>query len=163
MLAHGGAVQQLTARRPRDARTEGLSGPDDPLAHASLKNPDHPLAFQFPDLNGKPVSSEYPEFKGKALIVAIGGSWCQNCQDEAPFLESLYRRFDCQGLEIVELSFEEESQMASLTRLRTVIKQFGITCTVLVAGTPDQLNEEFPEISNLNCWPTTFLLERTDW
>ena len=62
------------------------------------------------------------------------------------------------GLEIVELSFEDEAQLSSLTRLRAVIKRFGITYPVLVAGTPDQLNEKFPSVLNLNCWPTTFFI-----
>lgn len=159
-LAHGGAVQHLTALRPKDARTEGLSGPDDPMTHTSLKNPNEPLTFQFPDLSGKLVSSADPEFKGKALIVSIGGSWCPNCQDEAPLLEELYRKLHSQGLEIVELSFEEESQLSSLTRLKAVIKRFGITYPVLVAGTPDQLNEKFPSAVNLNCWPTTSFIGR---
>ena len=156
--AHGGAVQQLTARRPNDARTESLSGPDDPLTHTSLKNPNEPLTFQFPDVSGKIVSSTDPEFKGRVLILSIGGSWCPNCQDEAPFLEELYRKFHSQGLEIVELNFEDEAQLSSLTRLRAVIKRFGITYPVLVAGTPDQLNEKFPTVVNLNCWPTTFFI-----
>jgi thiol-disulfide isomerase/thioredoxin len=157
-LAHGGALQQLTARRRMDARLEGLSGPDDPMSHTSLKNPNEPLAFQFPDLSGRLVSSADPEFKGKALIVSLGGSWCPNCQDEAPFLEELYRKFHSQGLEIVELSFEEESQLSNLSRLKAVIKRFGITYPVLVAGTPDQLSEKFPGVVNLNCWPTTFFI-----
>ena len=29
---------------------------------------------------------------------------------------------------------------------------------MLVAGTPDQLNERFPSVLNLNCWPTTFFI-----
>ena len=157
-LTHGGAIQQQTARRPTDARSEGLSGPDDPMTHTSLKNPNEPLTFDFPDLTGKRVSSADPEFKGKVLIVSIGGSWCPNCQDEAPFLEELYRRFHGQGLEVVELSFEEESQLSSLTRLKAVIKRLGVTYPVLVAGTPDQLNERFPDVMNLNCWPTTFFI-----
>jgi thiol-disulfide isomerase/thioredoxin len=157
---HGGSVQRLTARRPREARSQGLSGPDDPMQHTSLKNPHKPLSFQFPDLSGKLVSSGDPAFKGKALIVSVGGSWCPNCQDEAPFLEELYQRFHSHGLEIVELSFEEESQLSSLARLKAVIKRFGITYTVLVPGTPDQLAEKFPGVANLNCWPTTFFIGR---
>jgi len=157
---HGGGVQQLTVRRPKDARTENLSGPDDPSTHTSLSNPDEPLSFRFPDLNGKLVSSADPEFKGKVLILSIGGSWCPNCQDEAPFLEELYRRFHGQGLEIVELSFEDAAQLSSLTRLRAVIKRFGITYPVLVAGTPDQLKDTFPSVVNLDCWPTTFFIGR---
>jgi thiol-disulfide isomerase/thioredoxin len=157
-FGHGGAVKQLPARRPKDARAQSLSGPDDPLTHTSLKDPKAPLTFQFPDLSGKVVSSTDPEFKGKVLILSIGGSWCPNCQDEAPFFEELYQKFHSQGLEIVELSFEDQAELSSLTRLKAVIRRFGITYPVLVAGTPDQLNDKFPSVVNLNCWPTTFFI-----
>jgi len=128
------------------------------LHHTSLKNPNEPLAFRFPDLNGKLISNTDLEFAHKALIVSIGGSWCPNCQDEAPFLEALYRKYHGRGLEIVELSFEEASQLQNPVRLRAVIHRYGITYPVLVAGTPDQLDEKFPHVANLDCWPTTFFV-----
>jgi hypothetical protein len=28
----------------------------------------------------------------------------------------------------------------------------------LIAGTPEQLSEKFPRVSNLDCWPTTFFV-----
>jgi thiol-disulfide isomerase/thioredoxin len=158
--AHGGGVQAFPAHRASAIRTVALESDDDPLRHTSLKNPDEPLAFRFPDLNGKLVSSTDPEFAHKALIVSIGGSWCPNCQDEAPFLESLYRKYHNRGLEIVELSFEESSQLQNPARLKAVIQRYGITYPVLIAGTPDQLNEKFPDVENLNCWPTTFFIGR---
>lgn len=55
------------------------------------------------------------------------------------------------GLEIVELSFEEASQLRNPVRLRAVIQRYGITYPVLVAGTPEQLNEKFSDVANLNC------------
>ncbi len=157
-FGRSGQVQTLTARRPQVAHAEGLDGPDDPMHHTVLQNPNKPLAFRFPDLNGKLVSNTDPEFLHKVMIVSIGGSWCPNCQDEAPFLEDLYRRYHSRGLEIVELSFEEGPQLANPTRLKAVIRKFGITYTVLLAGTPDQLDEKIPCVANLNCWPTTFFV-----
>lgn len=157
-FAHSGKSQTLTARRPQIARSQGLDKPEDPLHHTALENPGKPLAFHFPDLSGRLVSATDSEFKHKALIVSIGGSWCPNCQDEAPFLETLYRRYHSRGLEIVELSFEEQSQLANPTRLKAVIQRFGITYPVLLAGTPDQLDQTFPGVVNLNCWPTTFFI-----
>jgi len=157
-ISHNGEVQELTARRPQIARSEGLTGPEDPLHHTALKNPREPLAFRFPNLEGKLVSASDPEFSHRALIVSIGGSWCPNCQDEAPFLETLYRKYHSRGLEIVELSFEERSQLANPTRLKAVNQRFGITYPVLLAGTPDQLDQTFPGVVNLNCWPTTFFI-----
>jgi thiol-disulfide isomerase/thioredoxin len=156
--AHGGAEQTFPAHRASPLRAVALQSVDDPLHHTSLKNPDEPLAFRFPDLSGKIVSNTDPEFEHKALIVGIGGSWCPNCQDEAPFLEKLYRKYHTQGLEIVELSFEESSQLQNPVRLKAVIQRYGITYPVLIAGTPEQLSEKFPRVSNLDCWPTTFFV-----
>jgi thiol-disulfide isomerase/thioredoxin len=159
-FAHGGGLLTLPAHRTQAGVTGKQEAADDPLQHTLLKNPKQPLAFSFPDLNGRQVSNTDPEFRGKAVIVSIGGSWCPNCQDEAPFLETLYRRFHGQGLEIVEVSFEEESQLKDPARLKAVIHRYGITYQVLLAGTPDQLNEKFPSVTNLNCWPTTFFIGR---
>ncbi len=152
--------QELTARRPEAARAEGLNKPDDPLQHTRLKDPTQPLAFSAKDLNGKLITSTDPEFKGKVLILAIDGSWCPNCHDEAPFLEELYRNYHTRGLDIVELSFEEEDQLVNPQRLRAFIQRYGITYPVLLAGTPDQLNEKLPQVEGLNCWPTTFFIGR---
>jgi len=159
-FAHGGGLLTLTGRRVQAVITGKQEAADDPLQHTLLKNPREPLAFSFPDLNGRRVSNTDPEFRGKAVIVSIGGSWCPNCQDEAPFLETLYQRFHSQGLEIVEVSFEEKSQLKDLARLKAVIHRYGITYQVLLAGTPDQLNGKFPKVVNLDCWPTTFFIAR---
>jgi len=152
--------QELTARRPETARAEGHNKPDDPLQHTRLKDPTQPLAFSAKDLNGKLITSTDPEFEGKVLILAIGGSWCPNCHGEAPFLEDLYRRYHSRGLDVVGLSFEEEDQLAHPQRLRAFIQRYGITYPVLLAGTPDQLNEKLPQVDGLNCWPTTFFIGR---
>jgi len=156
--AHAGTLQAFPAHRATPLQPVSLNGVDDPLHHTTLRNPDEPLAFRFPDLTGKLVSSSDPEFAHKALIVSIGGSWCPNCQDEAPFLESLYRKYHSRGLEIVELSFEESSQLQNPVRLRAVIQRYGITYPVLIAGTPDQLAATFPHVAHLDCWPTTFFI-----
>jgi thiol-disulfide isomerase/thioredoxin len=159
-FAHGGEKQVWPARRPEAARTQGLSGPDDPLQHTQMKDPKKPLLFSAKDLNGKLVSSRDAQFKGKVVIVSIGGSWCPNCHDEAPFLEELYSKYQGQGLQIVELSFEEQDQLANPQRLKAMIRKYGITYPVLLAGTQEQLAETFPQVSGLDCWPTTFFVGR---
>ncbi len=159
-FTHSNGLQPLRAPRLPGARDASLAAADDPLHHTTLANPAQPLAFRFPDLSGKLVASTDPEFRHKAVIVSIGGSWCPNCQDEAPFLESLYQSYHDRGLEIVEVSFEESAQLANPAHLRTVIHKFGITYPVLVAGTPDQLDQKFPGVEGLNCWPTTFFVGR---
>jgi peroxiredoxin len=153
-------ARDLVGRRPADARKEQLAAPTESTQQTSVKDPNAAFAFSFPDLAGKQVSNTDPRFNGKVVIVAIGGSWCPNCHDEAPFLESLYKKFHSKGLEIVDISFEEEDQLKDPTRLRAFIKRYDLTYPVLVAGTPDQLNEKIPQGDHLNCWPTSFILGR---
>ena len=152
--------QNLVARRPAQARAAKLVGPTDPTQQTTVKDPSARFKFSFPDLNGKMVSNTDPQFDGKVVIVAIGGSWCPNCHDEAPFLESLYQQFHSRGLEIVNLSFEDGDQLKDPARLRAFIARYGLTYTVLVAGDTEQLNEKIPQAVNLNCWPTSFFLGR---
>ncbi len=160
LRADAGDQQNLVARRPAEARAAKLVGPTDPTEQTRMKDPAARFAFSFPDLTGRVVSNTDPQFDGKVVIVAIGGSWCPNCHDEAPALESLYQQFHSKGLEIVNLSFEEGDQLKDPTRLRAFIAKYGLTYTVLVAGQTDQLNEKVPQALNLNCWPTSFFLGR---
>jgi len=157
---HAPANADLIARRPAEARKENLAAPTDPTQQTTVKDPSVPFAFSFPDLNGKIVSNTDPEFRGKVVIVAIGGSWCPNCHDEAPFLVSLYKRFHAKGLEIVNLDFETGDPGTDTQRLQAFIAHYGIPYTVLTAGTTDQLAEKIPQAVHLNCWPTSFFLGR---
>jgi len=157
---HAPANADLIARRPAEARKENLPAPTDPTQQTTVKDPNAPLAFSFPDLTGKIVSNTDSEFHGKVVIVAVGGSWCPNCHDEASFLVSLYNKFHSKGLEIVNLDFEQGDPDTDTVRLKAFIAHYGITYPVLTAGTTDQLAEKIPQAVNLNCWPTSFFIGR---
>src|SRR4051794_40769576 len=150
----------LTAIRAEQAKANGLPQPSDPSRFTSVKDPTEPLRFSFPDLDGKIVSNTDPRFAGKVVIVAIGGSWCPNCHDETPFLVDLYKKYKSRGLEIVELSFEEEAQIKDPVRLKAFNKRYGVDYTVLIPGEPKELNDKMPQGVNLNSFPTTFFLGR---
>jgi len=152
--------QNLVARRPAQARAAKLVGPTDPAEQTTVKDPAAPFRFSFPDLQGKVVSNTDPQFDGKVVIVAIGGSWCPNCHDEAPFLVSLYKKFHSRGLEIVDVDFEQGDPDTDTKRLNAFIAHYGIPYPVLVGGTTDQLDDKFPQAVNLNCWPTSFFIGR---
>ncbi|SDE99398.1 TlpA disulfide reductase family protein [Terriglobus roseus] len=154
------SASDLIARKPEEARKLNLGSPTDTTQQTTVKDPNTPLAFSFPDLNGKVISNTDAQFKGKVVIVAIGGSWCPNCHDEAPLLVSLYKRFHAKGLEIVNLDFEQGDPETDTSRLKAFIQHYGITYPVLVAGTTDQLSEKIPQGQNLNCWPTSFFIGR---
>jgi peroxiredoxin len=151
---------EYTAIREAEARAKSLPAPNDPFHHTTVQDPNVAFAFTFPDLNGKLVSNTDDRFRGKVVVVAISGSWCPNCHDEAPYLESLYKKYKDQGLEVVALSFEEDEQLKKPVRLRAFIKEYGIDYTVLLAGETGELHEKLPQAVNLNSWPTTFFLGR---
>jgi len=152
--------KKMIALRSPDARAKGLPEPTDPSRHTSVKDPTEPFHFRFPDLNGRIVSDTDPRFANKVVIVAIGGSWCPNCHDEAPFLVELYRKYHSRGLEIVSLSFEDGDLLKNPTRLRAFVKRYGIEYPVLLAGETTELADKIPQAVNLNAWPTTFFLGR---
>jgi thiol-disulfide isomerase/thioredoxin len=147
--------------RKSEARAKGVPDPPDPSRYTSVKDPTVPFRFSFPDLTGKMVSNTNAQFKGKVVLLTIGGSWCPNCQDEAPFLVDLYKEFHSQGLEIVGLMFEADAEPAlARPRVQTFIKRFGIPYPMLLAGTPDDISQKMPQLVNFGAYPTTIYLGR---
>ena len=151
---------EYVATRADLPRAKDAGEPADPALHTSVKDPSEPFRFAFPNLKGQIVTNEDPRFRGKVVVVNIGGSWCPNCHDEAPFLSSLYQKYQGKGLEVVLLSFEDADQLQNPTRLQAFIKEYGIKYTVLIPGEPEQLNEKIPQGVNLNSFPTSFILGR---
>ena len=151
---------ELVAVREGTALASEIGTPTDPTAHTTLKDAAEPFHFAFPDLSGRVVTERDSTLAGKVVLVNISGSWCPNCHDEAPFLVSLYRAYRQRGLEIVTLSFEEPDQIANPSRLRAFIRTYGIEHTVLIAGSPDELQDKVPQAVNLNAFPTTFVIGR---
>jgi len=149
------------AVRKSEARAKGVPDPPDPSRYTSVKDPGVPFRFSFPDLTGNLVSNSDARFKGKVVLLTIGGSWCPNCQDEAPFLVDLYKEFHSQGLEIVGLMFEADADPAlARPHITTFIKRFAIPYPMLLAGTVDDINQKLPQLVNFGAYPTTIYLGR---
>jgi peroxiredoxin len=121
------------------------------------------LDFTFPDLDGKPVSIHDARFAGKVVIVALGGSWCPNCHDEAAFLAPYYLQNRDRGLEVVELMFEHfgdfEQAAAATRRFR---EKFNLQYATLIAGSSDKEKaaERLPQLNGVFAFPTTVFLDR---
>jgi thiol-disulfide isomerase/thioredoxin len=159
VLIDGSGRREFVAVRSNVAAAQGVS-PTDPTRHTGVADAAQPFRFSFKDLSGRQVSNADPRFRHKVVLVNVTGSWCPNCHDEAPFLESLYRRHRTEGLEIVALDFEPADQLANPERLRAFIQRYGVSYTVLLAGEPKKVNALVPQAVNLNAWPTTFLVGR---
>jgi len=119
--------------------------------------------FAFPDLSGKTVSSQGPQFRGKVLIVALAGSWCPNCHDEAAFLAPLYRDYRGKGLEIVSLMFEHFGDFPRAAEATLRFRQhYGIEYTTLIAGisNKDEAAKQLPMLQSFVAFPTTIFIDR---
>ncbi len=147
--------------RSSEARASGIPDPPDPSRYTSVKDPTTPFQFSFPDVTGKLVSNADPTFKGKVVILTIGGSWCPNCHDEAPFLGELYKAYHGRGLEIVGLMFENDANPSvARPRVQSFIKRYKIEYPMLIAGTTQNIAEKLPQIVNFGAYPTTIYLGR---
>jgi len=153
--------------RSSEARAKGIPDPPDPSRYTSVKDPTTPFSFAFPDLNGTMVSNTDPQFRGKVVLLAIGGSWCPNCHDEAPFLSELYKDYHARGLEIVGLMFENDADpKLARPRVQSFIKRYGVNYPMLLAGTTQPtptsktINEALPQLVNFGAYPTTIYLGR---
>jgi thiol-disulfide isomerase/thioredoxin len=119
--------------------------------------------FAFPDLTGTPVTSKDAKFRNKVLVVALAGSWCPNCHDEAAFLAPFYREYREKGLEIVSLMFEHfgdfDRAAAATERFR---QHYGIEYTTLIAGISDkdEAAKQLPMLDRVYAFPTTILIDR---
>lgn len=152
------------------AFTEAFAARRDPQASLGdaaqatrLRDDASPMDIRFPDLDGRLVSLRDQRFAGKVIIVALAGSWCPNCHDEAAFLAPFYRQNRDRGLEVVSLMFEQFGdfgQAAAATRRFRA--RHGIEYATLIAGTSDKDDaaSKLPQLNGVFAFPTTLFIDR---
>ena len=122
-------------------------------------------SLAFPDVSGALRRLDAPAFAGKARIVQLFGTWCPNCNDEAPFLAELDRRYRGRGLSILGLAFELDDDHAyAAQRVRTYAETYGIDYPILIAGTSDKqaASQAFPLVDRVRAFPTTLFLDASN-
>ena len=135
----------------------------DPWQQVELTNDDGRLSFRFPDLEGQAVSLQDPRFANKVVLVNVFGTWCPNCNDEAPLLAQWHRRYRDQGLEIVGLAYEfsgdptRDSEM-----IGRFAERYGIEYPLLLAGVSDKskASATLPDLSAVLSYPTSIFVGR---
>ena len=149
--------KRLTAAEARSYLPDGFS-----LVRA--KDPSSPFRFSLPDLQGTVVTSEDPRFLGKPMIVTFSGTWCPNCNDEAPVLAALYRKYHAKGLEVVALHYEYTADAARSRRLmRSFAERYDVPYTLLLAGTTKEAKASpaRTQLEGEGGYPTTLYLDAT--
>jgi thiol-disulfide isomerase/thioredoxin len=129
----------------------------------NITTEDNHIDFAFEDLNGQMVQLSDERFKDKAVIVNIFGTWCPNCNDEAPVLADFYRKYRDQGLEIVGLAFEFTDDVERDKKQIAAFKQrHGIEYPLLRAGKNDKAEaaEILGFIDKIVAYPTSIFLDR---
>lgn len=150
-----------TGRRLRAGEDAAFVPGGDSVVRA--KDPSAPFVFSLPDEDGRLVSSTDPAFAGRPMVVSIGGTWCPNCNDEAPLLAELHRRYRGKGLSVVGLSFE---YTADAERSRRQVKRFreryALSYPVLVAGSTKEARSSpvIAQLEGFEGYPTTLFLDR---
>ncbi len=135
----------------------------DGWSQVGLTNDEGRFSFEFPDLEGEPVSSDDPRFDGKVVLVNVFGSWCPNCNDEAPLLARWHRRYRDRGFEVVGLAYEFSGDAE---RDREMVRRYaarhGIEFPLLLAGTSDKRRaaETLPDLTAVLSYPTNVFLGR---
>ncbi len=155
--------RKFTYRAARTTQLAGTGIPNPPnlTQFTGVTNARDPLRFSGVDLDGKPVSNADTRFRGKVVVLTIGGTWCANCHDEAPFLSSLYNEFHAQGLEVVGLFFENDANLAVVRpRILAFAKRYGVSYPIIFAGTTDQAEAKLSQLRNFSVFPTTIVIGR---
>ena len=128
----------------------------------NMTSEDQKVSFAFEDLEGKLVQLSDARFQGKPVVVNLFGSWCPNCNDEAPVLAEFYRQYNPQGLEIVGLAFEYTGDTARDKKQIAAFKQrYAIDYPLLLAGVNDK--EEAAKtlgfLDKVVAYPTSIFLD----
>ena len=135
--------QDWTAVRNADASLP------DAYSTTALKPDRDRLTFSFPDESGNTVSLDDEKFDNKVLLVALAGSWCPNCSDEAKFLVELDDEYSNDDFAIVALMFEhvDEHEAASVL-VAGYKRKHGIQFDTLLAGNSDRTDasEKLPDL-----------------
>jgi len=90
-----------------------------------------PPPFTLPAATGGPSSSQFrmaDHIGSHPVVILFWATWCQPCQQELPFYESLYQRYRGQGLRIVAISMDSQG---TVMRAGPNARRLGITFDVV--------------------------------
>lgn len=121
------------------------------------------ISLQLPDMDGKLISLTDEKFKNKVVIIAITGTWCPNCVDEAAFLSPWYKENRQRGVEIITVHFERQSDTAYTKKVMSRFrKRFDIDYDQVFGGPPvkDTVLKALPGLTSFHSFPTTIFVDR---
>ncbi len=113
-----------------------------------LERRTEPRDFSLPFLDGKNVSLS--SYRGKVVLLNFWATWCPPCRAEMPSMETLYRRFNNQGLEILAVDVGEDTLM-----VQRFIRSGGYTFPVMLDN-----DNKVSSVYGIEAIPTTYIIDR---
>lgn len=110
------------------AAPDAISRPS--IAHARVGA--QPPPFTLPAAVGGPTSGQFRLAEHlsahRPVVILFWATWCVPCQQELPFYQRLYERYQAQGLRIVAVSMDAAS---TVTRAGPAARRLGVTYDVV--------------------------------
>ena len=103
--------------------------------------------FTLKDLEGEEWSLS--ELKGKVVVINFWATWCPPCRAEMPMIQTVYREYREQGLEVLSIDVRESEKT-----VRKFIEENGVDFPILM----DE-EGEVSELYNISAFPTTFVID----
>ncbi|MBU6470106.1 MAG: redoxin family protein [Gammaproteobacteria bacterium] len=86
------------------------------------------LTVPMNDLQGRPHSLD--DWRGKVLLVNFWATWCPPCREEVPLLVKMQAKYAAQGLQIVGIATDEQSEQD----VREFLKRTVVNYPILMGG-----------------------------
>ncbi len=128
-----------------------------------INTSDKGFNFSFKNIEGKTITLNDQRYQNKPVIVTIGGTWCQNCADEALFLSKWYKTNKQRGIEIITIQFEVENNFSYAQKtMRRFKEKFDIQYEMVFGGISENAKvlEAIPALEKFYAFPTTIFLDR---
>ena len=120
------------------------------------------IDFTLADLKGNQVSMGCEQLRGKVVLVNIFGSWCGGCRTEIPHLVQLKEKYAEQGLEIVGIAFERDSEETAEATVREFVEKRKINYPILFGGQEKRTHviSTIDGLERFSGYPTTIFIGR---
>lgn len=105
--------------------------------------------FELFDLQGRKHSLS--DYRGKVVLINFWASWCRECIVEMPSLNRLYAQFSGQGLAVLGVTVDRNSEDAG-----AAAKKAGISFPILLDSRGDLFIKKYAVIG----LPSTFVVDR---
>jgi thiol-disulfide isomerase/thioredoxin len=142
------AIFVVISNRSRNHKSGGQ--PATPLGAGDVAGAVAP-EFELPVLDSNGKTLKLSDLKGKAVVLNFWATYCVPCKSEMPWLVQLQKQYGAQGLQIVGVTKDGDSQKTA----SEFTKKMGINYPILVGS--EKVEDLYGGIGGL---PTTFFIDR---